>query len=260
MAEKFKETARVISQESLGGQIYSMWIQTEQIAAAAKPGQFVSVYCKNEAKLLPRPISLCEIDRENGRLRIVYRVTGEATGTEEFSHYQAGDAIELLGPLGNGFPLERAKGKRVFLIGGGIGIPPMLELSRELKGEKQIILGYRDELFLNEELAKNGTVYLATEDGSAGTKGNVLDAICAEGLSADVIYACGPSPMLRALKAYAEEKGIECWLSLEERMACGVGACLGCVCKSKEVDSHSHVHNKRVCKDGPVFLSTEVEL
>ena len=260
MAEKFKETARVISQESLGGQIYSMWIQTEQIAAAAKPGQFVSVYCKNEAKLLPRPISLCEIDRENGRLRIVYRVTGEATGTEEFSHYQAGDTIELLGPLGNGFPLERAKGKQVFLIGGGIGIPPMLELSRELKGEKQIILGYRDELFLNEELAKNGTVYLATEDGSAGTKGNVLDAICAEGLSADVIYACGPTPMLRALKAYAEEKGIECWLSLEERMACGVGACLGCVCKSKEVDSHSHVHNKRVCKDGPVFLSTEVEL
>ena len=149
---------------------------------------------------------------------------------------------------------------KAFLIGGGIGIPPMLELSRELKGEKQIILGYRDELFLNEELAKNGTVYLATEDGSAGTKGNVLDAICAEGLSADVIYACGPTPMLRALKAYAEEKGIECWLSLEERMACGVGACLGCVCKSKEVDSHSHVHNKRVCKDGPVFLSTEVEL
>ena len=132
MAEKFKETARVISQESLGGQIYSMWIQTEQIAAAAKPGQFVSVYCKNEAKLLPRPISLCEIDRENGRLRIVYRVTGEATGTEEFSHYQAGDAIELLGPLGNGFPLERAKGKRVFLIGGGIGIPPMVQLAKEL--------------------------------------------------------------------------------------------------------------------------------
>ena len=134
MAEKFKETARVISQESLGGQIYSMWIQTEQIAAAAKPGQFVSVYCKNEAKLLPRPISLCEIDRENGRLRIVYRVTGEATGTEEFSHYQAGDAIELLGPLGNGFPLERAKGKRVFLIGGGIGIPPMVQLAKELDG------------------------------------------------------------------------------------------------------------------------------
>ena len=260
MAGKYKELAEVLKQECIAPDIYSMWLQTDKIAEQAVPGQFISVYSNDGSRLLPRPISLCEIDRENGRLRIVYRVTGEATGTEEFSHYQAGDTIELLGPLGNGFPLERAKGKQVFLIGGGIGIPPMLELSRELKGEKQIILGYRDELFLNEELAKNGTVYLATEDGSAGTKGNVLDAICAEGLSADVIYACGPTPMLRALKAYAEEKGIECWLSLEERMACGVGACLGCVCKSKEVDSHSHVHNKRVCKDGPVFLSTEVEL
>lgn len=137
---------------------------------------------------------------------------------------------------------------------------PCWNFPKNSKERSRSSWGYRDELFLNEELAKNGTVYLATEDGSAGTKGNVLDAICAEGLSADVIYACGPTPMLRALKAYAEEKGIECWLSLEERMACGVGACLGCVCKSKEVDSHSHVHNKRVCKDGPVFLSTEVEL
>ena len=82
----------------------------------------------------------------------------------------------------------------------------------------------------------------------------------AHGLKADVIFACGPTPMLRALKAYAEEEGIECWLSLEERMACGVGACLGCVCHSKEIDDHSKVHNKRVCKDGPVFLSTEVVL
>ena len=88
----------------------------------------------------------------------------------------------------------------------------------------------------------------------------MLDAIRREKIPADVIYACGPTPMLRALKAYAEERGIECWLSLEERMACGIGACLACVCQSKEVDEHSHVHNKRVCKEGPVFLSTEVEL
>lgn len=173
----------------------------------------------------------------------------------------AGDTLEVMGPLGNGFPLERMKeGKKAFLIGGGIGIPPMVELSKQLKGEKQIVVGYRDELFLTEELRKEGALFLATEDGSAGTKGNVLDAIRENGLEADVIYACGPTPMLRALKAYAEEHQIECWLSLEERMACGIGACLGCVCKSKEIDSHSHVHNKRVCKDGPVFLATEVEL
>ena len=152
------------------------------------------------------------------------------------------------------------EGKKAFLIGGGIGIPPMVELAKQLGGEKQIVVGYRDELFLTEELKKNGTLFVATEDGSCGTKGNVLDAIRENELKADVIYACGPTPMLRALKGYAEENGIECWLSLEEKMACGIGACLACVCKSKEIDGHSHVHNKRVCKDGPVFLSPEVEL
>ena len=136
----------------------------------------------------------------------------------------------------------------------------MLELAKTLKGERQMVLGYRDVLFLNQEFEPYGSVYLATEDGSAGTKGNVLDAIREQGLDADVIYACGPTPMLRAIKAYAQENGIECWLSLEERMACGVGACLACVCKSKEVDDHSHVHNKRICKDGPVFPAQEVEL
>ena len=124
-----------------------------------------------------------------------------------------------------------------------------------------MIAGYRDDkLFLKEELERNAVFYAATEDGSVGTKGNVLDAIRENKLTADVIYACGPTPMLRALKAYAQEQDIECWISMEERMACGIGACLACVCQSKEVDDHSHVHNKRVCKDGPVFLATEVEL
>ena len=124
-----------------------------------------------------------------------------------------------------------------------------------------MIAGYRDDrLFLKEELERNAVFYVATEDGSVGTKGNVLDAIRENELTADVIYACGPTPMLRALKAYAQEQDIECWISMEERMACGIGACLACVCQSKEVDDHSHVHNKRVCKDGPVFLATEVEL
>ena len=157
-------------------------------------------------------------------------------------------------------PVRGREGKKVFLIGGGIGIPPMLETAKQFQGEKQIILGYRDELFLNKEFELYGKVYVATEDGSAGTKGNVLDAIRENHLEADLIFACGPAPMLRALKAYALEKGIPCWISMEERMACGVGACLACVCRSKDVDAHSHVHNKRVCKDGPVFLSTEVEL
>ena len=145
-------------------------------------------------------------------------------------------------------------------MGGGIGVPPMLETMKQLDAKKIAVLGYRDELFLNKEFEKNGEVYIATEDGSAGTKGNVMDAIREQKLKADIIYACGPTPMLRAIKQYAEENGIECYISLEERMACGIGACLACVCKSKEKDAHSNVNNKRICKDGPVFLSTEVEI
>ena len=252
---KLKMTAMVVSQEALAANVYSMWIEAPEIAAAAKPGQFFSVYTKDAGRLLPRPISICETDKAKGRLRIVYRVAG--AGTAEFSGYRAGDDIAVMGPLGNGFPL---KSKKAFLIGGGIGIPPMLELSKNLECEKQIVLGYRDELFLNREFEPFGRVYVATEDGSAGTKGNVLDAIRENGLTADVIYACGPTPMLRALKAYAQERKIECWISLEERMACGIGACLACVCRSTDVDEHSHVHNKRICKDGPVFSAQEVEL
>lgn len=250
--------AKVESQNCLADGIYSMWIQAEEIAAGAKPGQFLSLYTRDASRLLPRPISICEIDKEQGRLRVVYRVAG--AGTQEFSRCQAGDPVTIMGPLGNGFPLEEDVGRKAFLVGGGIGIPPMLQLAKELKCQKQMVLGYRDELFLNEEFEPYGKVAIATEDGSAGTCGNVLDAIRENELKGDIVYACGPTPMLRALKAYALDQGMECWLSLEERMACGIGACLACVCWSKEVDGHSHVHNKRICKDGPVFAAQEVEL
>lgn len=258
---KKKENARVISQEMLAPDIYSMWLQTEA-ASEAKPGQFISVYTNDGSKLLPRPISICEIDKAAGRLRIVYRVTGKDTGTEQFSKMSAGDTVPVIGPLGNGFPYEKAAGKKVFLMGGGIGVPPILELAKQMKCEKkQILAGYRDaQTFLREEFEQNGALYISTEDGSVGTKGNVMDAIRENGLTADMIFACGPTPMLRAIKTYAEENGIECYISLEERMACGIGACLACVCKSKEKDHHSNVNNKRICKDGPVFLSTEVEI
>lgn len=259
--EKKKEQATVISQEMLADGIYSMWIRTEA-AGTARPGQFISMYTTDASKLLPRPISICEIDKEEGCLRVVYRVTGEHTGTEQFSKLKAGDQIPVVGPLGNGFPYEKAEGKKVFLMGGGIGVPPILELAKQMTCEKkQIVVGYRDQqTFLKEEFEKNGCLYISTEDGSVGTKGNVMDAIRENGLEADMIYACGPTPMLRAIKEFAEENHIECYISLEERMACGIGACLACVCKSKEKDSHSNVNNKRICKDGPVFLSTEVEL
>ena len=262
MSKKQKMTAVVLSQEKIAEDIYSMWLKAEPIAAEAVPGQFISMYTNDGGKLLPRPISLCEIDQEKGALRVVYRVTGKRTGTEQFSLMKEGDTLDVMGPLG--FDLETGREKKAMLFGGGIGVPPMLELAKQLKAgyqtECQLVMGYRSETFLTKELEENGTLYIATEDGSTGTKGNVMDAVAANSLEADVIYACGPTALLRAIKQYAEENKIECNISMEERMACGVGACLGCVCQSKEVDHHSHVHNKRVCKDGPVFLATEVEL
>ena len=237
MAARKRETVTVVSQEQLADGIFSMWIQTEA-AKTARPGQFISMYTNDGSKLLPRPISICEIDTETSKLRVVYRVTAEKTGTEQFSKMKAGDTLPIIGPLGNGFPLEAGKGKRAFLIGGGIGVPPILELAKQLDCEKQIIMGYRDaDTFLKEQFEENGTVYISTEDGSVGNKGNVMDAIRENGLEADIIYACGPTPMLRAIKQYAEEQGIECYISLEERMACGIGACLACVCPVKRKGS-----------------------
>ncbi len=255
MSLAMKKRAVILEHEKLAEDIYSMWIEAEDIALSAKPGQFVSLYCKDGSKLLPRPISICEINKQHGTVRLVYRIAGK--GTMEFADLKPQDTIEAMGPLGNGFTLE---GKQVLLVGGGIGIPPMLELAKELDCERQIVLGYRDVTFLDEEFTPYGKVYIATEDGSRGTKGNVLDAIRDNKLKADMIFACGPTPMLRGIRDYALEKGIACQLSLEERMACGIGACLGCVCKTKGVDHHSHVKNARICKEGPVFYAEEVEL
>ena len=255
---KYKETAVILEQREISEQIYSLWLHADDIVREARPGQFVSVYCRDESRLLPRPISICELDKESGRLRLVYRAVG--AGTQEFSSYGPGETLELVGPLGNGFPLDKGYEKPL-LIGGGIGVPPMVELAKWLPGDKTIVSGYRNgDLVLKEELSRNAALYVATEDGSAGTKGNVLDAVRENRIEADAIFACGPAPMLRALKAYTAEEGIDCYLSLEERMACGIGACLACVCTSKDVDAHTNVKNKRICKDGPVFAAEEIEL
>lgn len=275
MNGKKKETARVLSQKMIAPDIYDLWLETD-LAESAGCGQFVGVYPKNGAMLLPRPISICQVKKASEKpagwekglnesvsaLRLVYRIAGK--GTAEFSSLKAGDEVEVLGVLGNGFPVESAADKKVVLMGGGIGIPPMLQLAKELKesgNEPVVIVGYRDDkLFLKEDLEQYGKVLIATEDGSVGTKGNVLTAVKEQSVEADIIMACGPMPMLRAIKGYAEDKGIVAYISLEERMACGVGACLGCVCKTTKKDHHSHVNNARICTDGPVFDAREVDI
>ena len=248
-----KERAVIVSQKCIGTDIYDMVLSFPKGAKEAKPGQFIAMYCEDGTKLLPRPISICGIDAEKGTLRVVYRIAGE--GTRLFSEMKEGDALEVLGPLGNGFTMKEEK---AIIVGGGIGIPPMLELAKQLSCEKTVVLGYRDELFLKDEFESYADVAVATEDGSCGTKGTVIDAIKEAGVDGKVIYACGPMPMLKALAEYAEAHDMEAQISLEERMACGIGACLGCICKTKKKDHHTNVNNQRICKDGPVFDAKEV--
>lgn len=289
MSSKRKEKAQILSHKEIAPDIFDMKLKTS-LAKDAGAGRFVGVYPQDKSKLLPRPISICEVDNGEEWIRLVYRIAGE--GTREFSRLGEGDSIDLLGVLGNGFPVSQAKGKKVALIGGGIGIPPMLQLAKEISdsGENgiktaddiHIIVGYRDSItFLKEDLSRYGTVHIASEDGSVGTKGNVLTILQQEMFVQDppeIIMACGPLPMLKALKEYSElhshddglackqgaayehKHGIKTYISLEEHMACGVGACLGCVCKTSKIDHHSGVHNARICTDGPVFDAQEVEL
>ena len=257
--EKKYVKAVVIRQEPVARGIFSLWLSCPEIAEEARSGQFVGVYSNDSARLLPRPISLCEIDKEDGAIRLVYRVAG--VGTDEFSRWHTGELLRLIGPLGNGYPVSDEY-KAPILIGGGIGIPPILQLSKDLSHieKKTVVLGYRKELFLTEEFEQTGKrVCMATEDGSAGVRGTVIDAMNCAGVEGDVVYACGPMPMLKAVAAYAEVKGIPAYLSLEERMACGVGACLGCIVKTNEKDAHSNVNNARICTEGPVFLASDIQ-
>lgn len=281
---KQMDQARVLKNELLAEGVFSLLLQTK-IAEEAVAGQFVSVYSRDGARLLPRPISICQIRRDAGTLRLVYRVVGR--GTEEFSRLKAGESLRVLGPLGNGFSREAGTlpdCRRPILIGGGIGIPPMVGLAETLRSvnrsgesiseeqiligtkervrvEPTLIMGYRNEdTFLTKECRASGRLVIASDDGSIGTQGTVIDAIREQRVTGDAVFACGPKPMLRAVKAYAEQNKLPCFISMEERMACGIGACLACVCKTVDADDHSRVKNARVCADGPVFDAKKVDL
>jgi dihydroorotate dehydrogenase electron transfer subunit len=261
-SKKTKKTLTVISCERIAEGIFSLVLRYAEGEApeGVRPGQFVGVYSKDSGRILPRPISICGYDPAAGDLRLVFRVVGD--GTREFSKCRPGETLDVLGILGNGYDVSLLAGKNVLLLGGGIGAPPLLELAEQVQaagGKVTSVLGYRtNDLFLKDEFAAYGDVIIATDDGSAGVHGNVVDAVREKNPAADVICACGPMPMLRGVKALALERDVPCFLSLEERMACGVGACLGCVTKTAKVDGHSHVHNARICTEGPVFEAREV--
>ncbi len=245
----------VISQKEIAKNIYSMELQCSEIAEAALPGQFVNLYCKEGEMLLPRPISICETDRDKGIIKLVYAVVGK--GTSSFSNLRKGETIKVLGPLGNGFEIDEST-KTHILIGGGIGTPPLVELSKHLRGDIYVFLGFAENPILIREFENHATeVFVATEDGSAGFRGNVIELLDRKNIQGDMIYSCGPRPMLKAVSKWAKEREIKAQVSMEERMACGIGVCVGCTCKTKK-DDEDDWQNRKVCTDGPVFWSEEV--
>ena len=263
-----KQEAAVIKKEMIAEGICSMTLKVPEDEGGfggARPGQFLLAYTGDGARLLGRPF--CIADRTGDSVRIVFRLSGE--GTRIIASKEEGDSLFLEGPLGNGYPEDPCKGKKKVLLAGGIGAPSLLYLAKSLTAagtaaETTVVLGYRGggmDCFLREDFEAAGVeVITATDDGSEGIKGNVIDALRAKGIKADIIYACGPMPMLSAVKAYGTAEGAVTYVSLEEHMACGVGVCLGCVTKTTDRDAHSGVKNARVCTEGPVFDAAFVDI
>lgn len=257
-----KELCQITSQKEIAHDIFELTLKGELPNSMNEPGQFVHMKVSNGLEpLLRRPISIANIDKKASEFTVIYRKDGR--GTTILSEKQPGEKVDVLGPLGHGFPVEEVnKGETALLVGGGIGVPPLYQLSKELvqKGVKVIhVLGFqtKDVVFYEEAFSKLGKTYIATVDGTAGTKGFVTDVINNEELNFDIIYSCGPTPMLRALENnYSSNHKV--YLSLEERMGCGIGACFACVCHT--ADDPTGFSYKKVCSDGPVFKAGEVLL
>ncbi|MFK2824933.1 dihydroorotate dehydrogenase electron transfer subunit [Bacillus sp. B190/17] len=256
-----KEWMTVLSQESIAKNIYELTLQGELVQEMNEPGRFVHLKVNGQMMpLLRRPISIANIDQANSRFTMIYRAEGE--GTKLLAEKKPGDQVDVLGPLGNGFPVDEAQtGETAILVGGGIGVPPLYELSKRLnaKGVKTIhVLGFQsaDAVFYMDKFSELGETYVATVDGSLGTKGFVTDTIRQFHLQADILYSCGPISMLRALEELQlTKKG---FISLEERMGCGIGACFACVCHTQ--NDPTGTEYRKVCSDGPVFPMGEVAL
>lgn len=248
-----KELAVLLNRQTAQAGICDFLLHAPAISKTVTAGQFVHIFVPGH--ILRRPISVCEADSQKETIRIVFQVRG--AGTDQLAQCQVGETLNLLGPLGKGFPLLE-KERRVFLVGGGIGVPPLLSLGRYYGENAQVFLGFRTRkmMILKEDFLRYGsTVEVATEDGTFGKKGYVSD-LFEKAKQIDCIYACGPTAMLHAVSRFAAEAEIPCYVSLEERMACGVGACLGCAISL--TDQEENRYYGHVCKDGPVFDHRQV--
>lgn len=255
----------ILGNECIAREIYRLTLEYDNAEMKIKPGQFVNLYLNDKSMILPRPVSVCEAG--NNRLTLVYRVVGK--GTEVLSGYAPGETIRVSTPLGNGYDLtdsawtRNGAPKKIVLAAGGLGVPPMIELAktlrRELERKTEIIavIGFQDEVFLKAELEQFcDRVLVATDSGVSGFHGNVVELMRTMDQPGDYCMACGPKLMLKAVTEYCLEKNLPIQVSLEERMGCGYGACVGCTCKIKE--DHDSVKLKKVCKDGPIFRGNEV--
>jgi dihydroorotate dehydrogenase electron transfer subunit len=257
----------VISNEQIAERIFRLEVEGELVGRMTQPGQFVHIKCGTGIDpLLRRPISICDVDADRKRLTMIYRVEGH--GTRVLSEHVPGQMVDILGPLGEGFPIEgRKAGEHALLVGGGIGVPPLYYLGKQLKQRGVRVtfvtgFGTASQVFLEKELAELGDVHVVTIDGTAGVKGLVTDVLTeAYNLDVndwDVLYSCGPVPMLRALQDKYQALGKEGYISLEQRMGCGVGACLACVCPVQEAKEGKKY--RKICSDGPVFPFGEVQV
>ena len=257
--------AKLISKEQLKPDIFKYSVKADEITSVAKPGQFIEIRVNNDIEpFLRRPISIYNMKKEEGILEFIFQVKGK--GTKILSERREGEEIDIVGPLGYG-PFKYSNYENIAVIGGGIGVFPLYELSKNAKKENKnvnIYLGFRnkDLVVLEKEFKEvSDKLVITTDDGSYAEKGFAIDFMKKdiEEKKVDCIFACGPLPMLKAVREYAIENNIPCQISLEEKMACGLGVCLGCAVKttksSKENPEYWHV-----CKAGPVFQAKDVEI
>lgn len=251
-----QENCRVVENTRLGEGLYLMVLDAPEIVKLTQCGQFVHIAC-GEGHLLRRPISICTW--QGSHLRIVFQVKGD--GTKWLSERKVGDVLDVLGPLGHGFDVQ-ALGDRPIFIGGGIGVPPMLGCVRtaaEKGAQSAAILGFRNKgaVILEGDFRDECETFVTTDDGTYARHGFVTDVLKEQVAAATGVAACGPKPMLKAIAAIAKEAGVPCQVSMEERMGCGIGACLVCACALKSENGETRYGH--VCKDGPVFNAEEVE-
>lgn len=249
-----KEDMKLVSIKEIALDSFEMILENKYISQTAKPGQFLHIHVLGYT--LRRPISIANVDTLNNTVTVLFKVVG--SGTKQLSLCQPGMMIDVLGPNGNGFTLNNPVNSKILLIGGGIGVPPLYYLGKTLQKqgmEITSILGFqtKESVFYEEEFKALGKTYITTDDGSYGHEGFVTD-IAKDLTSIDCYYSCGPVPMLRAVTNVLD--GHKGYISLEERMGCGIGACFACVIPSN-IEPNGY---KKICQDGPVFAANEVLL